>query len=57
MLISIYRDDTDVGRKTVSLRKAGTIVAKNVALAVMLAAAWQVMAQDAKATYPSMAPI
>jgi len=41
----------------VSLRKTGTIVAKNVALGVMLAAAWQVMAQDAKATYPSMAPI
>jgi hypothetical protein len=57
MLISIYLDDHYVGRKTVSLRKTGTIVVKSVALAVMFGTAWQVMAQDVKAAYPSMAPI
>jgi hypothetical protein len=42
---------------TVSRGKIRKIVAKRVALAVMFATAWQVMAQDVKSAYPSMAPI
>ena len=57
MLISIYRDEHYLRRKTVNRRNIGTIVAKRVALAVMFATAWQMMAQDVKAAYPSMAPI
>ena len=45
------------GRKTVSLRKTGTIVVNSVALAVMFGTAGQLMAQEAKAAYPSMAPV
>ncbi|MGA7413625.1 MAG: hypothetical protein WBW33_24330 [Bryobacteraceae bacterium] len=36
-------------------RKVGFIAASSTALAVMLGIAWHVTAQDAKATYPSMA--
>jgi hypothetical protein len=37
--------------------KAKTITARTFALAVMLGAAWQAQALDAKATYPAMAPL
>jgi hypothetical protein len=37
--------------------KVGAIVGKSVALAVMLGTAWLAIAQDAKAPYPTMAPL
>ena len=37
--------------------KAGAIAAKSIALAFMLGTAWHATAQDAKAPYPSMAPL
>jgi hypothetical protein len=37
--------------------KVGAIAVKSIALAFMLGTAWHVMAQDAKAPYPSMAPL
>jgi hypothetical protein len=37
--------------------KVRTIAAKTVALAFMLGSAWQAVAQDAKASYPNMAPV
>ena len=45
MLISMYW-----GRKA-------AIVLKSIALAVMLGAAWRVLAEDTKPTYPNMAPV
>jgi hypothetical protein len=41
----------------VSTRRFGAIMAKSVTLAVMFGATWYGMAQDAKAAYPSMAPV
>jgi hypothetical protein len=38
-------------------RKVGSIAASSIALALMLGAAWHVTAQDAKATYSTMAPL
>jgi hypothetical protein len=38
-------------------RKAGSIAARSIALAAMLGTAWHVTAQEAKATYSSMAPL
>ncbi len=38
-------------------KTVGAITVKRVALVVMLGAAWQAIAQDAKAPYPSMAPV
>jgi hypothetical protein len=38
-------------------RKAGGIAVKSIALVVLLGAAWHATAQDAKAPYPSMAPV
>jgi hypothetical protein len=38
-------------------KKVGAIVVKSIALIVMLDAAWHAIAQDAKAPYPSMAPL
>ena len=38
-------------------KNVGTIALKSAVLAVMVGAACQVMAQNAKATYPSMAPV
>jgi hypothetical protein len=38
-------------------RRFGTIVVKSFALVIMLGTAWPVIAQDAKAAYPSMAPV
>jgi hypothetical protein len=38
-------------------RKAAAIAAKNIALVVLLGAAWRVIAQDAKTPYPNMAPV
>ena len=37
--------------------KVGAIAVKSIAVAFMLGTAWHVMAQDAKAPYPSMAPL
>ena len=37
--------------------KTGAIAMKSIALAFMLGTAWHAMAQDAKALYPSMAPV
>ena len=37
--------------------KVGGIAVKSIVLTLMLGAAWHVMAQDAKAPYPSMAPV
>ena len=38
-------------------KKVGAIALKNLALVFMLSTAWHAMAQDAKAPYPSMAPL
>ena len=38
-------------------KKVGAIAVKSIALVVMLGAAWHAMAQNAKTTYPSMAPV
>ena len=38
-------------------RKAGSMVAGSIVMAVMFATAWHAAAQDAKAKYPSMAPL
>ena len=40
-----------------SRRRVGAIAVKSIVLAFMLGAAWHAMAQDAKAPYPSMAPV
>ena len=44
-------------RRTMHRRKVGSIGASSIALAVMLGTAWHLAAQDAKATYSSMAPL
>ncbi len=38
-------------------RKVGLITASGIAVAVILGTAWRITAQDAKATYPNMAPL
>jgi hypothetical protein len=40
-----------------SRHKVGAIAVKGIVLAFMLGTAWHAMAQDAKAPYPSMAPV
>jgi hypothetical protein len=45
------------GGKPVSRKKVGTIAVTSVALAIMFGTARQVIAQDAKAAYPTMAPV
>ena len=43
--------------KTMQKRNVGAIASRSIAIAVMFVTAWQATAQDAKATYPSMAPL
>jgi hypothetical protein len=38
-------------------KEIGLIAVKGIALLVMLGMAWQAMAQNAKTTYPNMAPV
>lgn len=38
-------------------KKAGAIAGKSIAVVIMLGTAWHATAQDAKAPYPSMAPV
>jgi len=38
-------------------KRVGAIAVSSIALAVMLGAAWHATAQNAKALYPSMAPL
>lgn len=45
------------GGKPVSRKKVGTIAVTSVALTIMFGTARQVIAQDAKAAYPTMAPV
>src|SRR5271169_4593876 len=44
-------------RKIMLRLKVGAIAVKSILLAFMLGMAWHAMAQDAKAPYPSMAPL
>ena len=47
-----YVDETMVQDKEICL-----IALKGIAMLVMLSTAWQAMAQNAKTTYPNMAPV
>jgi len=38
-------------------KKTATIAAKSAAFVVLLGSAWHAIAQDAKSTYPNMAPV